>query len=174
MKFGIYVSLVFSIILISCTNDKKEISTENGKITGLIKLDSAILLFSQQTNKEDSVNVFKVVVSRRSSFTRINVIPQKFIQVEDVPAEIEERNNFYFLIYDGREMLMPVSNSVRSRFSELVKDFPKIQSKLYDPAILQYDIFSKDSIVQNMPAINPYDFTNIPDTINIPFGPTSK
>jgi hypothetical protein len=71
--------------------------------------------------------------------------------VYSIPFDIIERGKKNFLLYYGPELFAKRNDLIYIKFQSLLDSIKLKQPKIYDPAILQMDVFSSSNIKQVIP-----------------------
>jgi len=125
--------------------------------------------FDKQYPSIEPGKVFRVIISRRDSYVRVNLYQVKSMELisEDLPAGIGKNGKNVFLIYDGSEMIN--RNISKEQLVQTLSTF-KLTNKItfFDPKVMQFDVSLSKQIIFNYPPIDPYD-TQIADTAALKF-----
>lgn len=166
--FIFIISLFASLLIISSCGSQEEKEHSPGNLPATqddsttiftnSNLNKGIQDFAHKVALEDSISLFAIYVERKPVSARVTVIPIRTIQDTlqfPCPAVIKSWNNKNFLLYNGMELLSPVTTSARKKYNTILTTHSIPVYGLYDGPMLQYDIFSNDSIRQVIPPENP-------------------
>lgn len=161
MKYKFLVLILLGF-LISCTNNKPNISNSDKSLEKLLFANAIISENLFKTfNLDESPKIFKVIISRRDKFVRITIY-QIFYksELEELPLGIIKYKNNLFLYYNGSELIF--DNSLkRDEINKLLEStnilLENSFSKIYDSRVVQFDIDVDNKIKINFPAISPFD-----------------
>ncbi len=186
MKIIIYLSFLY--FLVACNSQKQELLNENFVNKFIIAsicicdtlsqshIEKAIIQFTDRVSIEQNAKVFKVLISRRYNYTRINVFPTKFYYEfeNDLPCSYKEHKDYILLFYNGTEQLVVPDSNYQKKILAKLSKLTKKELSLYNPPIFQIDFYRKDSMVVNLPPINPWDYNFPPPETIYDFSPPKK
>lgn len=182
-SISIFIISFFASLLVisSCDNQKEKqhlpesVSATPNDSTTIFNnenLNNQIQDFAHKVALEDSVSIFAIYIERKPISARVTVIPLRTIQDTlqfPCPAAIKLWNNKNFLLYNGMELLNPVTTSAREKYNTILTTHSNPVYGLYDGPMLQFEVFSSDSIHQVIPPENPIEKKEM-----VPFAPPSK
>lgn len=162
------INLMLILLCVSCnSNSDSENKIDENIWLNYITNDTKIKNeFSKLYPDNEDGKVFKITISRRDNYVRVNIYQIKTLGLvlEDLPATMREINKNIFLLYDGSEI---ISDKISK--DQLLKDLSKYKLTenliVFNPKILQFDINLKKQITFNYPPVNPYDI-EVLDTNN--------
>jgi hypothetical protein len=171
--------VVFCLCIAACKEGKDGANapgyhTDSLAITGNKIFDKQLMEFSKEISEADSIRVFAIYLARNPINVRITAYPVRTLQDTlqfPYPAEIKELNNVVFILYNGVEILRPVNESLKQQFDQIRRKNSGPVSGLFDAPVLQYDIFSRDSVMRIVPPENP---TEMPAKKSNEFTPPAK
>lgn len=175
---GLFSSM---LVISSCNNQEKK--QHLSALTSVIPDDTTTIFNNENLNKqiqdfahkvalEDSISLFAIYVERKPASARVTVIPLRTIRDTlqfPCPTAIKLWDNKRFLLYNGMELLSPVTTSTREKYNTILKTNSNPVRGLYDGPMLQFEVFSSSNIHQVIPPENPDEKKEM-----IPFAPPSK
>ena len=112
------------LLTVSCSSGSNyENQVEENIWLNYITNDSRIKNeFDKLYPDDEDGKVFKIIISRRDNFVRVNIYQVKTLGIvlEDLPATMREINKNIFLLYDGSEI---ISHKISKE--KLLKDLSK-------------------------------------------------